>query len=59
MDLDPQIPHQIIFCYKNKQTEPYVSLVNENCNNNWWPREAATFKSGNIYVNIYKVLTQG
>lgn len=32
--------------------------MNENCNNAWWPLEAATFKSGNINVNINKVLTQ-
>lgn len=32
--------------------------MNENCNNAWWPLEAATFMSGNINVNINKVSTQ-
>lgn len=59
VDLDPWIPCQIISHYKNKQTEPYVSSGTENCNNAWWPLEAATFKSGNTNVNVNKVLTQG
>lgn len=59
VDLDQRSPCQTTFCYKNKQTERYVSSVNENCNNAWWPLGAATFKSGNINFNINKVLTQG
>lgn len=53
MDLEPWIPCQIIFCYKSD-----ISSVNANCNNAWWPLEAATFKSGNIIVDIDKVLKQ-
>lgn len=44
---------------KTSKTEPYVSSGTENCNNAWWPLEAATFKSGNTNVNVNKVLTQG